>query len=301
MSIHYRYRLSRHIKTHADQLTSDLKDALLHQFLPSELEQDPSKGFLEDPLSEEDSDIKPFPFAIHKYPSKLLLLTTNECPVFCRYCTRKRKTLKDQLTPDIDYEAIKAYLYEHPEINEIILSGGDPLMLNNGKLMNLLYLLSNQPSISFVRIHSRTATTLPSRWNTELRTALHNYAKNNPRGFLTIVHHINTAQEISPQAEGVFQFLRENEIRQLNQSVLLANVNDSSETLIKLILKLSACGVSPYYLHQLDKVEGAAHFEVEIERGSQIINELKKRLPGHLVPKYVRDTKYGKSIIPSSS
>lgn len=298
MSIHYRYRLSRYIKNHAEQLNPDLKEALLYQFKPSELEQNSANDFIEDPLSEEDPDIKPLPFAIHKYPSKLLLLTTNECPVFCRYCTRKRKTLKDQHTEELDYEALKDYLSSHPEINEIILSGGDPLMLSTGKLMNLLYFLSNQSSINFVRIHTRTATTLPTRWNTELRTALHNYSENNPRGFLTVVHHINTVQEITPKAESVFQFLRQNEIRQLNQSVLLAKVNDSSEKLEKLILKLSSCGISPYYLHQLDKVEGASHFEVEQTIGLQIITELKKRLPGHLVPRYVRDTKYGKSSIP---
>lgn len=297
MNRRYRYRMSRHVKQVAQNLDEHQRNQLLQQFQPSDEEFKDPANFHEDPLSEEDHDIHPLPFLVHKYPSKLLLLTTSECPVFCRYCTRKRKTLKNQATAAIDFEALSQYLKSNRQINEVILSGGDPIMLPVSRLMNILQFLAEQPTVHYTRIHTRTATTQPSLWSRNLRANLHRFVDHNPTGYLSIVHHINTPFEITSKAEDVFRYLREQGIKQLNQSVLLKGINDDFDTLAALMKKVSMAGIIPYYLHQLDKVEGSSHFEVDIDTGKALIKQLRNHFPGHLIPRYVIDSKQGKTSL----
>lgn len=287
-----RYRYSRHLRKLTGSLPLEQAERLEKQFIPDRAELSEPPGFSPDPLREEE-EINPLPFIVHKYPARLLLLTTSECPVFCRYCTRKRRTLRAVEKTSVNRAQLADYLTDHPEVKEVILSGGDPFMLSDRELFAITRLLSRFNLLS-LRFHTRTLTALPHRFRP---ATLGRLAALNRDNQVTIVTHINTAAEISPETEQIVSELKKAGIIILNQSVLLARINDEARILCELSVKLHETGILPYYLHQLDRVSGSAHFEVEPERGRRLLYEMRQQLPGFLVPRYMLDSHEGKSVL----
>lgn len=290
----FRTRISPHIREYTAGLAETDAKALLRQFTPDEIELTEVSGFADDPLHEEDADIHPFPDIVHKYRSKILYLTTDECPVYCRYCTRKRKTLLSRGHEDSSPEAIAAYLNERPEVNEVIFSGGDPLMLPAADFAARAQVFLEIPSIHFLRVHTRAVTTSPGLVSPKFADMLAKLKIAFPQKKIAFVLHVNTAAELSEAAREKIRVLRTLEIPLYAQSVLLRGINDRAGVLAALCAALLSAGVQPYYLHQLDKVTGAAHFEVSDDEARKIYRELKILIPPYMLPKFVRDSKQGK-------
>ena len=259
----------------------DPHDPLLRQVLsvPAELEAVP--GYGADPLEEEEHT--PVPGLLHKYHGRALLVVTGACAVHCRYCFRRHFPYQEHLSGK-RWEQALAWLAARPDINEVILSGGDPLTLSNRRLGQLVEALAEIPHLRRLRLHSRTPVVIPERLDEELLTLLAQ-----PRWRTVMVLHANHPREISqPLAERGRQWQRAG-ITLLNQSVLLAGVNDQQEVLVSLSDRLHEAGILPYYLHQLDKVAGAAHFAVPDEVALELHRALRASLPGFLVPRLARE------------
>lgn len=259
----------------------DPTDPLLRQVLPvgEELLQTP--GFQPDPL--EDAASCRGQGILQKYHGRALLITTGACAVNCRYCFRRHfPYTRHQVRRDFHSQTLP--LIEADEsISEIILSGGDPLMLSNRRLASLIAQLENLPQLKRLRIHTRLPVVLPQRLEPPLvRTLL---ACNLP---LSLVIQINHPREITPELGDALHPLAGN-LTLLNQSVLLKGINDHADTQIKLCEKLYTYGILPYYLHQLDKVKGAAHYNVEDHQAHLIHEQMRNRLPGYLLPRLVRE------------
>lgn len=290
----FRTRISPFVRRYARTLEPAAATALLKQLEPDERELLDVPGFSDDPLREDDADIHPFPDVVHKYRSKILYLTTDECPVYCRYCTRKRKTLLSEGHAHSSPESIAAYLAARPGIREVIFSGGDPLMLPVGDLAMRSQTFLRLPHIRFLRFHTRAFTTAPALVSGKLLTALKNLRMQFPDKGLAFVLHINTAAEISAEATSKIKAVRELGIPLYAQTVLLRDVNDDAQKLTELCSALIAAGVQPYYLHQLDRVTGSAHFEVGDAEAAAIFAELRLSVPPYMLPRFVRDSKQGK-------
>ncbi len=290
----FRTRISPYIIKYSATLEAGDAKALMRQFTPDALELADVVGFSDDPLHEEDADIHPFADVVHKYPNKLLYLSTDECPVFCRYCTRKRKTLLSEGHKVTDLRLIVGYLERNARINEVIFSGGDPLMLPASDFLHRARAFLQVHSIQFLRLHTRALTTSPRLLSPSFLEALGALRTEFENKTIAFVLHINTATEISAATrEAVYQ-LRELNIHCYAQSVMLREVNDNAQILAALCTSLSAAGIQPYYLHQLDRVTGSAHFEVPDTEALQIYGELSRLVPRYLLPEFVRDTKQGK-------
>ncbi len=233
------------------------------------------------------------PGVLHKYHGRALFIATGACGINCRYCFRRHYPFSDSSANHSQWEQALEYLQRNREINEVILSGGDPLTLSDQRLTKLLDLLEKIPHLQRLRIHSRLPVILPQRLTPELVTQL-----DDSRFHSTLVLHINHAAEISNPLIRGLALVRTNRTTLLNQSVLLRGVNDSTGELIKLSEKLFEAGVLPYYLHLLDRVEGAAHFEVDETHAIELHKALRLRLPGYLVPRLVRETAGEKSKSP---
>lgn len=256
-------------------------DPLLRQVLsiPAELQQ--HEGYSSDPL--EEGEHTAVPGLLHKYQGRALLVVTGACAVHCRYCFRRHFPYQSHLSGKRWQQAL-AWLAAHEDINEVILSGGDPLTLNNRRLAQLLDALAGIPHLRRLRIHSRTPVVIPERLDDELLALV-----SNERWRSVLVLHANHPREIS---EALGQRCRQWQragVTLLNQSVLLAGVNDEVETLVALSDRLHESGVLPYYLHQLDRVQGAAHFAVADEMAIKLHNRLRASLPGFLVPRLSRE------------
>lgn len=290
----FRTRISPHVLRHAATLPEADAHRLLAQFTPDAQELQDHAGFSNDPLHEEDADIHPFPDVVRKYRSKILYLTTDECPVYCRYCTRKRKTLLSTGHTTTPLPAIGAYLQDNPEINEVIFSGGDPLMLPVSDLAERADYFLSRGTIRYLRLHSRAVTTSPALVSGKFLTALSDLRKRYEQKLVAMVLHINLAAELSGEAIAKIQELRNIGIPLYAQTVLLKNINDNADTLADLCTALILQSIQPYYLHQLDRVTGAAHFEVSESEGRRIYAELALRVPPYILPRYVRDSKQGK-------
>jgi L-lysine 2,3-aminomutase len=290
----FRTRISPFVKRHAATMEPVDAEAFLKQFTPDELELATVEGFNDDPLREEDSDIHPFADVVHKYRSKILYLTTDECPVYCRYCTRKRKTLLSAGHADSSPPEIAAYLEGHPEVNEVIFSGGDPLMLPVEDFASRADIFLSVATVSFLRIHTRAVTTAPGLISEKFLQALSQLRQKHPTKGIAFVLHINTAAELSAEACSKIAALRALAIPIYSQSVLLKGINDDAVTLATLCQALIHAGVQPYYLHQLDRVTGSAHFEVDDDIAHSIYKELRLKVPPYMLPKFVRDSKQGK-------
>lgn len=257
-------------------------DPLLLQVLPHHLELEEHPEFVTDPLGEEAAN--QLPGVLHKYKSRFLLTLTGACAVHCRYCFRRHFPYQENLPKNEDWLNIKNYIEANPNINEIILSGGDPLTLSNRKLALWLERLSSLKQIQILRIHSRVPIVIPNRIDEQLISLL-----KNSRLRIVLVVHSNHASELDDFTCSKLLQLSNHHITVLNQAVLLKGVNDSAQTLIDLSYRLFEARVMPYYLHVLDKVKGAQHFDLESSEIDDIYRDVLANLPGYLVPKLVRE------------
>ena len=256
-------------------------DPLLRQILPLDAELISDQQFKLDPVG--DLAAMEVPGLLHKYHGRVLIITTAACAVHCRYCFRRHFPYQENRAEQNWQEAID-YIQSHSDIHEVILSGGDPLSLTESRLKNLTDKLLNIPHIKTLRLHTRQPIVLPERINNELLNWLDSLPWK-----IVIVLHCNHANEIDSSVASALKKLQQHQVTLLNQSVLLAGVNDNTETLINLSQKLFSHHVLPYYLHMLDKVQGAKHFYVKNEKAKQILNEIRQLLPGYLVPKLVKE------------
>jgi len=255
-------------------------DPLLMQVLPVAAENIAS-GFT-DPVG--DLNAMATPGLLHKYQGRALLVTTGACAIHCRYCFRRHFPYSASNPRKNEWKQALDYLHTHNDIHEVILSGGDPLVLDNAKLAELFTALEHIPHIQWLRIHTRLPVVLPSRIDDELITLLQKL-----RFRITFVIHANHANELMFDELEALQRLRSSGITLLNQSVLLKGVNDCGTSLATLSKRLYEAGVLPYYLHLLDPVRGAMHFDVPQYRAIEILDKLKKELPGYLLPRLVRE------------
>jgi L-lysine 2,3-aminomutase len=262
----------------------DPRDPLLRQVLPVGAETLPVAGFVEDPLQE--SSARTVPGLLHKYHGRALLVTTGACAVHCRYCFRRHYDYgADQESGDAQrWSAALAHVSADPSIEEVILSGGDPLSLGNARLAQLLLQVREIAHVRRVRIHTRTPVVLPSRVDAGLLAALQPVQDR-----LAIVIHANHPDEFDADTTSALRRLGTGCTALLNQSVLLAGINDDVEVLALLSQRLFAAGVLPYYLHQMDAVAGAAHHCVDDSRARQLHATLAGVLPGFLLPRLVRE------------
>ncbi|MFV5348313.1 EF-P beta-lysylation protein EpmB [Acinetobacter soli] len=260
----------------------DPLDPLLLQVLPHHLELEEHPEFVTDPLGEEAAN--QLPGVLHKYQSRFLLTLTGACAVHCRYCFRRHFPYQENLPKQDDWPQIKAYIEQNPHINEVILSGGDPLTLSNRKLKLWIERLESLQQVKILRIHSRVPVVIPQRLDTELLEIL-----KSTRLRIIVVIHANHAAELDDQTCAYLEKLSQHGITALNQAVLLKGVNDDAQTLIELSQRLFDARVMPYYLHLLDKVKGAQHFDLSGSRIDEIYHDILAGLPGYLVPKLVRE------------
>ncbi len=258
------------------------KDPLLRQVLPISEELKTVAGYVADPVG--DLEARSETGVIHKYHGRVLLIVTGGCAINCRYCFRRNFPYSDN-SINVQYQqSALNYIRQHSELREVILSGGDPLLLNDRRLSTLLLEIDAIKHIERIRIHSRIPVVLPSRIDAGLLTLLQKLTKN-----IIVVIHSNHGNELSSKVAQACQTLVQQGHTVLNQSVLLAGVNDNPEVLVTLSERLFAIGVLPYYLHLLDQAAGTAQFEVPESQALQLMHQIQKQLPGYITPKLVRE------------
>lgn len=263
--------------------SADPHDPLLAQVLPVGAEEDNAPGFVTDPVG--DGAARRAPGLLQKYRGRALLITTGACAIHCRYCFRRLYPYSDEPRRLEDWEPAFAEIESDSSLHEIILSGGDPLMLTDSRLAELCNRIARIPHVARLRIHTRLPIVRPERVTGRLIELLRDAG---PTPIMVV--HSNHARELVGECAQTLRKLVRSGITVLNQAVLLRGVNDSVTALADLCETLVDLGVLPYYLHQLDRVAGAAHFEVPEEKGLELIDELRRRLPGYAVPMYVRET-----------
>lgn len=256
-------------------------DPLFLQVMTDAAEFLQTPGFVKDPLQEQDNAI---PNLLHKYHNRVLLMVKGGCAVNCRYCFRRHFPYEDNPGNKANWRKALDYIAQHSEIEEVIFSGGDPLMAKDRELAWLLKQLNQIPHLKTVRIHSRLPVVIPQRITPELCRLLADSPLNK-----VLVLHINHANEIDELLSKQLQPLKQAGVTLLNQSVLLKGINDDAHILKALNDKLFATGILPYYLHLLDKVEGASHFWIDDEQALAIYRQLITLSSGYLVPKLARE------------
>jgi EF-P beta-lysylation protein EpmB len=277
----------------------DPRDPLLLQVLPVIEETFASTGFVSDPVG--DTAARVAPQLLQKYFGRALVITTGVCGVHCRYCFRRQFDYSTAATSSFDanhgsqsWGNAVDYLRQHDSIDEVILSGGDPLTLSDSRLDRLISELESIPHVKRLRIHSRMPIVIPQRVTPGLVERLRA-----SRLATWMVIHCNHQQEIDSSVDTAIAMMVDHGIPVLNQAVLLAGVNDDVEVLVSLCRELVNRRVQPYYLHQLDRVAGAAHFEVPVQRGKAIVEALRAELPGYAVPTYVTEIEGAQSKVPN--
>ena len=258
------------------------QDPLLLQVLPLNKEQETPPDFKLDAVG--DANARRAPGLLHKYHGRALLITTGLCAIHCRYCFRRHYPYQEEPKKLSDWEAALHVLESDRSIKELILSGGDPLMMTDNRLGALIDAITQIPHIRRLRIHSRLPIVLPER----ITSALIDLLQHNRLRTVVVIHANHANELVADSAEAVAR-LSESGMMLLNQSVLLRGINDSTEALIALSERLLDLGVMPYYLHQLDRVIGTAHFEVPIQRGIELLKAMQEHLPGYAVPRFVQD------------
>lgn len=229
---------------------------------------------------------------VHRYKNRALFIPTTVCPIHCRYCFRKNElTSNDVFSQDLEHTL--NYLLDHSEIEEIIFTGGDPLILSDKKIEGLLHALSQIEHIQFIRFHSRTPVILPSRLTDELKNVFDQFKT---RFHITMSLHINHAQEWSQELETRLVEFRSFNL--LSQTVLLKGVNDNANDLVDLFKLLARNSVKPYYLHHPDQAQGTEHFQIDLQHGRKIYAKLRDQLSGWMIPEYILDIPggYGKNL-----
>ena len=257
-----------------------LTDPIFLQFVPLAKENDEKEGFINSPVC--DESFQKTPKLLKKYHSRMLLITTSACAMNCRFCFRQNYPYEKQSSKTFEEEINQ--IKKDPTTFEVILSGGDPLSLSNEVLKNIFFELEQIKHVKMIRFHSRFLIGIPERVDSGFLEILDTTSKQ-----VVFTTHINHPTEIDDDVTNALKSIQKKGVTLLNHSVLLKGVNDFEDTLIKLSQKLSQSGVTPYYLNQLDPVAGAAHFEVPIERGLELIKYLRKHLPGHTVPRYIQE------------
>lgn len=260
----------------------DASDPLLLQVLPQRSELESAEGFINDPLAEKHSNLKKG--LIHKYHGRVLVLLSTGCAVNCRYCFRRHFPYQENRIGKNDWQNILDYVAQDTSIEELILSGGDPLMLSDRQLDKFIKQAEAIPHLERLRIHTRLPVVIPQRITEDLVNSLRS-----SRFDCAIVLHINHSHELDDTLKVGLSKLKSAGITLLNQAVLLRKVNDSVEDQIDLNKALFKSGVLPYYLHLLDRVKGAHHFEVNEQDAIKLHHELLLKLSGYLVPKLVRE------------
>ncbi len=255
-------------------------DPLLLQVLPSLHEGEPAPGFGSDPTG--DRLARTGPGLLRKYHGRALIIATGSCAIHCRYCFRRHFPYREERADRRHWPALFEILAGDPTLTEVILSGGDPLMLGNQQLEELVERIGRLSRVRRLRIHSRLPVVLPGRLDDGLIQLL---ARS--RLACTLVLHVNHPAELSTPLAQALRPLRQEGIQVLNQSVLLRGINDDLETQVSLCEKLFDFGILPYYLHQMDKVDGAAHFEVPAHRAKELHQAMRNLLPGYLLPRLV--------------
>jgi L-lysine 2,3-aminomutase len=265
---------------------SDAADPLLLQVLPTAAELVAAPGFTADPLAEsaEAAAFSPLPGVLHKYRGRALLLLTGACGVHCRYCFRRHFPYGEHAPRGDGWRGALAWLAGNPGIEEVILSGGDPLAVGDEKLARLVADLNAIPHLRRLRLHTRMPVVLPERVDAALLGWLAG-----TRLAPVVVLHANHARELDGAVGAAIARLRAAGATVLNQAVLLAGVNDDAAAQCELSRALFSAGALPYYLHLLDRVAGAAHFEVPEERARELLRAVMAELPGYLVPRLVRE------------
>ncbi|QMV13072.1 EF-P beta-lysylation protein EpmB [Vibrio spartinae] len=256
-------------------------DPLLRQVLPLSQEFDVLPGFSTDPLAEQNNQ---HPGLLHKYQNRVLLILKGACAINCRYCFRRHFPYQDNKGNKTVWQENLDYIAQHAELNEVILSGGDPLMAKDHELRWLIEQIALMPHIQTLRFHSRLPVVIPERITPILTELLAQTRLN-----VVFVSHINHAHEINASLRQAMTSLRQAGVTLLNQAVLLKGINDSVAAQVELSEALFQTGVLPYYLHVLDKVQGAAHFFVSDQEAKTIMAGVIEQLSGYLVPKLTRE------------
>jgi EF-P beta-lysylation protein EpmB len=267
------YRLAEKIQKNT------LNDPILRQFVPLSEELQKTPGFIEEPVL--DSSFQKAKKTLHKYKGRALILTCSACAMHCRYCFRQNfpyETAEKNFEEDLDY------LRKNPHISEVILSGGDPLSLSDTSLNCLLLELEKIPHIQRIRFHTRFPIGIPERIDHSFLSILASVSKQ-----IIFVVHVNHPRELDSGVISALKQIQKLSIPVLNQTVLLKGVNDAEETLLTLCENLTNAGIIPYYLHALDPVSGASHFQVSDGRGLELIDYLQSHLSGYGVPRFVRE------------
>jgi lysine 2,3-aminomutase len=263
------------------------------QVIPKVAESHTAPWEMSDPVGEDSHS--PVPGLVHRYPDRVLFLVTDRCAAYCRYCTRSRLVSNAtgyDFHPEFDKQI--AYIAAHPEIRDVLLSGGDPLLLSDDKLKNLLSRLRAIPHVEFLRIGSRIPTFLPQRITAELCAML---KKIHP---LFISVHSNHPRELTTEVRDALGRLADAGIPLGNQSVLLKHVNDDAAVMKAHVQKLLMCRVKPYYIYQCDLISGSAHLRTSVRKGIEIMQQLRGHTTGYAVPTYVIDAPGGGGKVPVS-
>ena len=270
----------------------DPADPIARQFVPDLRELDTAAIERADPIG--DHAYSPVKGIVHRYPDRLLFTPLLHCPVYCRFCFRRERVGGPEKALDqAEWTAALDYIRTHREVWEVVITGGDPLMLPPARLATMMQALDAIPHVQIVRLHSRIPVADPDRINAETITAL-----TLERATLWLAVHCNHAREFSPPAIAALRALSRTGIPLLGQTVLLRGVNDSAETLEALFRAMVANRIKPYYLHQLDLAAGTAHFRVPVEEGQRLMRELRGRVSGVCQPTYILDIPGGHGKVP---
>jgi EF-P beta-lysylation protein EpmB len=260
----------------------DPEDPLLRQVLPLRDEDRSPAGFSVDPLGEAEATLTPG--MLQKYAGRVLLVATGACAIHCRYCFRRHFPYQDSPKSPGQWQAAISQIASDPTLEEVILSGGDPLTLVDQQLENLLEGLKPIAHVKRLRVHTRLPIMIPQRITQRLKEILTDH----PFQSIVVIH-CNHANELDDSVKRAIEKLSSAGVTMLNQTVLLRGVNDRAEALIELSRRLLDLRVMPYYLHQLDPVVGTAHFEVPKTEGLKLIEQMRAALPGYAVPRYVKE------------
>lgn len=270
-------------------IRNEANDALGRQVYPSAEELSGGDG-VDDPLGEEADS--PVPHLVHRYPDRVLLLVTYQCAVYCRFCTRRRAVGRATAPTDQELEKAAGYIRDHAGIRDVIVSGGDPLLLSDDRLSRVLSMIRGIPHVEILRVDTRAPCTLPQRVTEDLCAML---ARHHP---LFVNTHFNHPREVTAEAREACARLVDHGIPVGNQTVLLRGVNDDPAVIKELMQKLLTMRVRPYYLYQCDPVSGADHFRTGVDAGLRIMAALRGHTSGLAVPTYVIDAPGGGGKVP---
>ena len=277
----------------ANPVDGDVMDPVARQYVPTIAEAESQAVELVDPIG--DQAHAPMPGLVHRYPDRVLIKATGVCPVYCRFCFRREMVGSNAERPLTQQQivSIHDYIAQHPEIWEVIISGGDPLVLSNARLAGLLEGLERSPHVRIVRLHSRMPVTQPDRIDAGLLDLLKSTSKT-----VYVVLHANHANEFSAAAEAACARMIDAGVPMLSQTVLLRGVNDNEAALSGLMRRFVEMRITPYYLHQADLAPGTAHFRVDLAAGQALMRQLRGRYSGLCQPTYVLDLPGGYGKVP---